>query len=97
MVCQQLRYLRLNPNKVDKHAQSRRYISYICEWWNVRSKIKKQDGGSNRKIPLINLKGTDEIERGGQSLITDGRQEKILEQFVNEKLFIAQSGRSWSE
>ena len=67
--------LRLNPNK-KQDAQ---------KIFNLKVKRLKADG-KTENIPLINLKGTDEIERGGTTRLPIKTREDFRK-FVNEKLY----------
>ena len=67
--------LRLNPNK--KQDADRIF--------NLKVKRLKADG-KTENIPLINLKGTDEIDRGG-SLRLPASTRQDFRKFVNEKLY----------
>tara|TARA_B100001564_G_scaffold314256_1_gene288251 strand:+ start:56 stop:1381 length:1326 start_codon:yes stop_codon:yes gene_type:complete len=67
--------LRLDPNK----KQDARRI------FDLKVKRLKADGKSEN-IPLINLKGTDEIERGGTTRLPMQTREDFRK-FVNEKLY----------
>ena len=67
--------LRLDPNK----KQDAQRI------FNLKVKRLKADGKSEN-IPLINLKGTDEIERGGTTRLPMKTREDFRK-FVNEKLY----------
>ena len=67
--------LRLDPNK----KQDARRI------FDLKVKRLKADGKSEN-IPLINLKGTDEIERGGTTRLPMKTREDFRK-FVNEKLY----------
>ena len=67
--------LKLDPNKKQDADKI----------FNLKVKRLKSDGKSEN-IPLINLKGTDEIERGGNtSLPNKTRQD--FRKFVNQKLY----------
>ena len=67
--------LRLDPNK-KQDAQ---------KIFNLKVKRLKADG-KTENIPLINLKGTDEIERGGTTRLPMKTREDFRK-FVNEKLY----------
>ena len=67
--------LRLDPNK----KQDAQRI------FNLKVKRLKSDGKSEN-IPLINLKGTDEIERGGTTRLPANTREDFRK-FVNERLY----------
>ena len=67
--------LRLDPNK----KQDAQRI------FNLKVKRLKADG-KTENIPLINLKGTDEIERGGTTRLPMKTREDFRK-FVNEKLY----------
>jgi len=67
--------LKLDPNK----KQDARKI------FDLKVKRLKADGKSEN-IPLINLKGTDEIERGGTTRLPMKTREDFRK-FVNEKLY----------
>ena len=67
--------LRLDPTK----KQDARKI------FDLKVKRLKADGKSEN-IPLINLKGTDEIERGGTTRLPQKTREDFRK-FVNEKLY----------
>jgi len=67
--------LRLDPNK----KQDARRI------FDLKVKRLKADG-KTENIPLINLKGTDEIERGGTTRLPIKTREDFRK-FVNEKLY----------
>ena len=67
--------LRLDPNK-KQDAQ---------KIFNLKVKRLKADG-KTENIPLINLKGTDEIERGGTTRLPMETREDFRK-FVNEKLY----------
>ena len=67
--------LRLDPNK-KQDAQ---------KIFNLKVKRMK-DNGKTENIPLINLKGTDEIERGGTTRLPAKTREDFRK-FVNEKLY----------
>ena len=67
--------LRLDPNK-KQDAQ---------KIFNLKVKRMKENG-KTENIPLINLKGTDEIERGGTTRLPAKTREDFRK-FVNEKLY----------
>ena len=67
--------LRLDPNK-KQDAQ---------KIFNLKVKRIKENG-KTENIPLINLKGTDEIERGGTTRLPMKTREDFRK-FVNEKLY----------
>ena len=67
--------LRLDPNK----KQDAQRI------FNLKVKRLKADG-KTENIPLINLKGTDEIERGGTTRLP-ARTREDFRKFVNERLY----------
>ena len=71
--------LRLDPNK-KQDAQ---------KIFNLKVKRLKADG-KTENIPLINLKGTDEIERGGTTRLPIKTREDFRK-FVNEKLYSTKS------
>ena len=75
MVCQSADILKLDPNK----KQDARKI------FDLKVKRLKADG-KTENIPLINLKGTDEIERGGTTRLPMKTREDFRK-FVNEKLY----------
>ncbi len=67
--------LKLDPNKKQDADKI----------FNLKVKRLKSDGKSEN-IPLINLKGTDEIERGGNTQLPSKTREDFRK-FVNQKLY----------
>ena len=57
--------------------------------WQVDKIVQNkalEDGYQNHQIPLINLKGTDEIDKGGNTRLPD-KTRQDFRKFVNEKLY----------